>query len=596
MAETAEVLPFPAAKRDMAARPEAMVDLPTDNTKLVRTALDIIETCRNDSGTRAAYCRQLNMVIETGRKDGTRSLINLLFRVVDRLASHLFSPTGLTFTMDFDNEYGPDILARGKVASRQMGRSWERTNTDILFAMGVFESLKYGSAILKQWPTQQGQDRIPTFHSGLVMPWQFGVYRPDANSLDQQPAMSETIMLTLPEVWRRIWHMPDAKQLFDRIKQHAAPGSGQDIANNFFHQVLSTSPIQTGVSGAQRSVSGGIVQLSTDPSFNGMSPTTSAPMVRLHELWLWGRDDYETIQIIEPDILVAPRYKRSNLLVSGDLHTGLHPYTLIQPNQTHGNIWGRSELADLMEPQDFLSTTAQDIKRLFGVQVDKILAFSGDGMTDETYDQMRAAGYANLGPGGDVKDLTPKFPPEALPLVDKIIQIMEMISGFDNMLSGRGETGVRSGSQSNPMMKAAGAPLKDRSLIVERQCAAAADLRFSLMQMKDGRTYWTDPRKPAETAFLLADIPDDGRMVVDGHTTSAIFADEHQALIVGGTKMGLVDPESAIEQLPFQNKDTLLARLRAKEEHQQAVLEQLHKTDPEAWARVLEKQGAGRRR
>ena len=593
MAEAAQVLEFPTRRRDMTTRPEAMVDLPSDNIKLVRTALDIIETCRNDAGIRASYCRQLNMVIETGKKDGTRSLINLLYRMIDRLASHLFSPTDIRFSMDFENEYPPDILDRGKIAARQMSRSWERTNTDITFAMGVFEALKYGGAILKQWPSQQGPDRLPVFHSSLVMPWQFGVYRPDTTSLDAQPAMVETIMLTMPEVWRRIWHMPDAQKLFDRIKQHAAPGNGQDVANNFFHQVLSTSPIQTGVQGAQRPVPGGIVQLSTDPNFTSIPPSSSAPLVRLHELWLWGRDDYETIQIIEPDILVAPRYKRSNLLIGGDAHSGLHPYTMIQPNQTHGNIWGRSEIADLMEPQDFLSSTAMDIRRLFGVQVDKMLAFTGDGMTDETYDQLRGAGYANLGPGGGVEDLTPKFPAEALPLIDKIISIMEMISGFDNMLSGRGETGVRSGAQSNPMMRAAGAPLKDRSLIVERQCAAAADLRFSLMQAKDGRTYWTDPNKPTETSFLLGDIPDDGRMVVDGHSTSAIFADEHQDLIVGGLKLGIVDPESGIEQLPFQNKDTLLARLRMKEQKQAQLLDQLHKQDPEAWARVLEKQNSG---
>lgn len=595
MAETAEVLDFPAKRRPPAPM-DAMVDLPSDNTRLVRKALEIIETCRSDAGIRASYCRQLNMIVETGKKDGTRSLINLLYRVLDRLASHLFSTTDIRFSMDFDYSYPQEVLDRGKTAARLMSRSWERTNTDLIFAMGVFEALKYGGVILKQWVTQHGPDRLPTYHSSLVMPWQFGVYRPDSNSLDAQPALCETIMLTLPEVWRRIWFMPDAKQLYDRIKQHAAPGSGQDVANNFFHQVLSTSPIQTGVAGAQRPVPGGIVQLSTDPNFTSIPPSTTAPLVRMHELWVWGREDYETIQIIEPDILIAPRYKSSNLLISGDVHSGLHPYNLIQPNQTHGNIWGRSELADLMEPQDFLSATAQDIRRLFGVQVDKFLAFTGDGLTDETYDQARAAGYVNMGPGGDVKDLTPKFPPEALPLLDKIVQIMEMISGFDNLLSGRGESGVRSGVQSNPLMKAAGAPLKDKSLVIERQCAAAADLRFALMQAKDGRTYWTDAKRPEETAFLLADLPTDARMVVDGHTSSAIFSDEHQNLIIGGTKMGLVDPESAIEQLPFQNKDTLLTRLRAKQEHQAQEMERLHRENPEEWARLLEKQATGRRR
>lgn len=592
---TAELLDFTPRYRSMAARPEAMADLPGDNMELLRQAQGIIEQCRSDVGSRAAYYRQLNMIVETGKSDGTRSLINLLYNVLDRLSSHLFSPAEIRFSMDFENEYGSEILKRGQVAARLLARSWERTNTDILFAQGVFESLKYGSCFLKQWVKQEGKDRLPVYHSSLVMPWQFGVYRPDTNSLDAQPAMAETVMLTLPEVWRRIWFMPDARQLFDRIKKHAGPAAGTDVPNSFFHQVLSTSTINTNAGAASRPVPGGVVQLSSDPSFGSVSPSSPVPMVKMHELWQWAGEDYATIQIIEPDILVT-RYKRSNMLIPGDHASGLHPYTLIQPNQTHGNIWGRSEIADLIEPQDLLTTTASDVRRLFGVQVDKILAFSGgDGITDENYDQMRQAGYINLGQGGKVDDLTPKFPPEALPLIDKLMQIIEMLSGFDNMLSGRGEPGVRSGAQSNPMMKAAGSRLKDRSLIVERQCASAADLRLSIMEAKDGRNYWTDAEQPEKTAFLLADLPDDRRVVVDGHTTSPIFAEDHSSLLLNGLKLGLVDKESAIEQLPFQQKDVLLTRMHAAEKKQAELMAQLQQQDPEGFLKLIEKSGHGRR-
>jgi hypothetical protein len=593
--EPAEIIDFPPPKRSMRERPEAMVDLPSDNKLLVREALKLIEICRADSGSRCAYYRQLNQIVETGKADGQRSMINLLYRMVDRLSSLLFSPAEIRFSMDFENEYPTEILQRGAIAARLLARSWERTNTDILFAQGVFESLKYGAAILKQWVQQEGPDKMPVYRSSLVMPWQFGVYRPDSATLDAQPAMVETVMLTLPEVWRRIWHMPDARTLFDRIKQHAAPGNSSDVSNSFFHQVLSTSQLQTGVGGPQRPVPGGIVQLSTDPSFGTPDSAGAAPMVMLHELWQWDQDDYVTTQIIEPDILIT-RYKRTNLLISGDMHTGLHPYTLIQPNQTHGNIWGRSEIADLIEPQNFLSTTAADIRRLFGVQVDKILAFTGDGLTDEAYDQMRAAGYGNLGVGGSVQDLTPKFPPEALPLVDKIIQIMEMIGGFDNLLSGRGETGVRSGVQSNPLMKTAGAPVKDRSLIIERQCAAAADLRLSIMEAKDGRAYWTDAKRPVETEFLLADLPEDRRIVVDGHTTSPVFADEQLGLLTNGLKLGVIDKLSFIEQAPLQNKDIIITRMREKEEKEAAMLAQLQKANPEEYYKLLEKSAGGHKR
>ena len=61
-------------------------------------------------------------------------------------------------------------------------------------------------------------------------------------------------------------------------------------------------------------------------------------------------------------------------------------------------------------------------------------------------------------------------------------------------------------------------------------------------------------------------------------------------------KMGVVDPESYIEQAPFQNRDIILTRLRAKEERQAATLAALQKSDPEAYAKLIERSAGGRRR
>ena len=94
------------------------------------------------------------------------------------------------------------------------------------------------------------------------------------------------------------------------------------------------------------------------------------------------------------------------------------------------------------------------------------------------------------------------------------------------------------------------------------------------MEYKDGRAYWTDPDKIEETSFLLSDLPEDRRIVVDGHTTSPIFADEHQQLIVNGDEARDWSIRvSAIEiAAGFQGKDTLLIqRIRDKAEAKQAA-------------------------
>jgi hypothetical protein len=162
------------------------------------------------------------------------------------------------------------------------------------------------------------------------------------------------------------------------------------------------------------------------------------------------------------------------------------------------------------------------------------------------------------------------------------------------MLSGRGETGVRSAGHADQLMKMASPRLRDRALLVERQCAAAADLRMAIMEAKDPRNYWTDGSSPEaieKTKFLLADLPEDRRVLVDSHTSSPIFADDHQNLTSFGLKAGLVDPESAIEDLPFPNKETKILRLRDREAQQAAIMRELLQKDPEALIKILAHKG-----
>ena len=574
--------------------PDNPLTIPRDKKQLLKVALETIEICRTSVGSRSALCRQLNTMIETGRSDGARSRINKLYSHVDRLASHLFSPTHLRFSIDFENHYPENQSERAQVAARLIDHNWERQNTDMKFGLGVRKSLDFGCSIFKQWCEQRGSKNI--YNHSLVMPWQFGVYREDVNELSKQPAFVETSVLTYPEVWRRIWYLPDAHNLYKRIVSHGTRGSGGEEFNSFFHNVLSTSQLDTtGTAQAGGQPPGGIVQMNNDPNYSIVGPQVIADVVKMHELWMWDDEDWGTIQIIEPDIIIFPKYKKGNLLIAG-AKSGLHPYTKIQPNVQAGYFWGRSEVTDLMALQMWLSTTADDIHRLFGLQVDKILAFSGfDGVTDETYDQMRGAGFFNGPPGASVSDLTPQFPPQSLQIVEMQMKLIDNIGGFDNILSGSGEAGVRAAQHADMLLKTAAPRLRDRALITERQCAEAADLTLSLMQAKDGKKYWIDGRTPEsmeETSFLLSDIPADRRVSIDSHSTSPIFADDHENTIAFGVKAGLIDGEDAIDLLPYippGYRELLKQKYRDRQAAQAQTLENLKKTDPEAYAKVLSK-------
>lgn len=579
------------------------VTLPRDEKGILKVGLDLINICRASAGQRAAAYRAYAMIANTGRQDGSRSMINMMHRHLDRVASHLFSPTELRFAISFDEDYPEEYSKRAQRAALLLTRDWQRSSTDMMFSLGVVESLKYGACFLKQWPSQSGGHTF-NHNRALVMPWQIGFYREDVNDIKNSPAVCETMLLTMPEVWRRIYHLPDADRLYKRIEQHAQQGSGDEVTNSFFHQVLSTGQLNTsGVSGSQPAP-GGIVQVTNGIVPSDISIGGLAPMVKMHELWVWDDDDYTTIQVIEPDILIAPLMRKSNLLISSPLlpevegphqpktdPCQLHPYTLIQPNQEHGTIWGRSELADLIEPQDNLASMADDQKRALGLVIDKILGFSGDdGITDDAYDQMRMAGYYKSSPGSSIVDLTPKFPTELPAMIEQQIKIIEMVGGLEGLMAGRGEPGVRAGTMQDKLIKTASPGLRDRSLLVERQCAEAADLWLTVMEAKEPTTYWTDGRTPEareKTSFILADLPGDRFVQVDSHSGSPIFADDHMQLTMMGLKTGMIAPEDALEDLPFPNKEVKQQRLKGRNEKREQMMKQLMEKDPQALEKLL---------
>jgi hypothetical protein len=580
-----------------------MLQVPHQETALIRFTNETIDQCMASCRARAAECRLINAIVETGRTDGSKSKLNMLYNHVDRLTAYLYSPTDLRFTLDFENDYPEIIYQRAAVVARGLTRDWERNNIDIEFGSGVFEALKYGSSFLKQWVELDEDDGL-IFNKRLVSQWNFGVYTEDENDLSKQEVLCERMFLTMPEVWQRIHKLPGAPDLFKRIRAHARQGESDWDSTSYFHQVLSTTQINASGTVNPKPPAGGLVDLANNQNYSILSPNIAVDRIPMHELYVKGSRDYITIQMISPDIIITPFRKErvvmkmSNLLIPGDMQTQRHPYTLIQPNQMKGYLWGRSELADIIEPQMALSEGMDDARRLMGIQVDKILGISGmDGMTDQRFDDMHGAGWASSPPGTTITDLTPKFPPELLPLLKFYIEQINTLGGLSDLMQGRGESGVRAGVHANTLIKTGSPRLRDRSLLVERQCAIAADLTLLLKTAKDGDRYWTKADTMEEiqnTTFLLSDLPDDRRVAVDSHSSSPIFADDHQQLTAFGVKSGFIDGEEAIDDLPFPNKERKKQRLRIKQARQASQLKDLEQKDPEAYAKLMAK-GGGKR-
>lgn len=578
-----------------------MLGIPSGTrAEVIKFALDLAEKCNASLGQRVSFYKTINTLVQSGRGDGKQSLINLLYNHIDRLAANLFSPTELRFSIDFANRYTKVDLERAATAARHLTHTWQYDNIDMQFASGVQEALQYGSVILKQWVQPWGDSGTPHYYSRVVMPWSFAVYAENENGLEAQSALCETVVLTMPQAWQRISQlnatMAERERLFKRVQSSAKAGQNPDYNANFYRQVFSTAPLNT-TGSTGRATPGGVVWMGSS-AMGMLAPNVGVDQVLMHELWVQEVDDWSTIQLIEPDVLLTPKEGKfkENILIP-DAASGIHPFTLIQPNLTPGYFWGRSEVTDLIPPQGMMSQMCDNILRLLGVQFDKLIGFSGfDGLTDELYDQARQVGYFNAPPNSTMTDLTPKLPPESLPILKQVIEIFNQIGGTPEIMQGRGEQGVRTGVHANTLLKTASPRMRQQSLIVERQCAAAAETTLSLMQAKDGRNFWTKADKPTDvdmTSFKLNDLPEDRRVSVDSHSSSPIFMDDHQQTAAFGLKMGFITKHGAIDMLDIPDKELRHAELREQEEREAQQMQKMMQEHPEIAEKLALKKAGG---
>ena len=253
-----------------------------------------------------------------------------------------------------------------------------------------------------------------------------------------------------------------------------------------------------------------------------------------------------------------------------------HPYVMVQPNPMAGYLWGRSELVPLLKMQALLRDRLEDIKKIMGLQYDRLLAFIGfSGMGDETYDAFRQAGFLTEdNPGAKVEDLTPKMPPEAFADVKEILGFLDDLSGFQNILGGQGESGVRSGNHAQTLLKTASPKMRASATLVERQCADMGNKAFELLRVKEAKQHWIGENADDNKMFLLSQIPDDYRVTVDSHSASPIYEEDHKQMAAFLLKAGIIDGESALDMLPLPMRDLLKARYRQMQQQKQQLMKE----------------------
>jgi len=142
------------------------------------------------------------------------------------------------------------------------------------------------------------------------------------------------------------------------------------------------------------------------------------------------------------------------------------------------------------------------------------------------------------------------------------------VAGFTPILQGQGETGVRSQSQANTLARNASPRMRDRALLVERQCTEWGDFLFKMLQAKEAEVQ----KGQKNQEFLLSQLPDDAKIMIDSHTSSPVYQEDAEKKAFNLHKAGAIDNAALIMLTHPPHEDMLIAQAKARAEAQQKML------------------------
>jgi hypothetical protein len=534
---------------------------------------ELIQECRQSSEQRRDLIRMYRSYYYTGTSDGTVAIYNRCYPHVERLGAFLYSPTDVRFDIEFDETEEEATHAMGHAGARYLNRHFHRRNLDLNFADAVNGGLIDGCNILKSvW----GHDGLEGW---VIRPQFFGVLREDIDDLDRQEAFVHSTYMTPTAFERTIWEHPERKKIMEQIKSGSQNQKEQDeFDNDYFHQIIvgGTQPVSTTTSSGSGMV--GIVGVPT-PVLDAKVATS---LVRLDELWVQDqeRQDYTTIRRVNPNIIIEGNDRRRNLcgltdtLGKNSEMKGFHPFVKVCPNNVEGFFWGQSEIAMIYRLQDSLNEQHRNIRRLQALRSDPPRSATGfAGMNLEKYKAFKRPGgfVSEENPTAKMTEHTPEIPPEIFTFFDKTIEMFDDVAGFTGMLKGEGEQGVRSNAQAQAMSRNASPRMRDRSLLVERQCAEWGEFNFRMLQAKDAEVQALDKKGGS---FVLSQLPDDAKVVVDSHTSSPVYQEDAERKAFLLQKAGAIDAADLIMLTHPPHEDILRSRAKEREEAQQKLIQQ----------------------
>lgn len=572
---------------------------------------EIISNCSTSAKERSQRGAIFRNLYLSGTESGDPATYPKSNKYIGDLASYLYSPVELRYRLTPGDSSQADERAMSDGASIVLHRELRRRNVDMQIRDANLWGLVKGKAFLKLLWNGSG------FDSYVVQPELMGVLREDLDTLDAQEAFFHTTYLTFGRFSDLIRGHPNEKKLLKEANRIANPARDQNAPDNasYIKQVIigGLNPFR-GPSDTPSTGTNMVDWLGgPKPSF---APQVINQLIRLDELWVRDADrdgDWTTIQtigengVIEGDIIhrnlfADPSDIKDQRLLNASREnnplTGRNPFTEFSPNPLKGYFWGVSELNNVALLQSSLNARLNGIQRMLRLQEDPPRMFiGGTGPTATTYSNLRKPGgyLTEITPSAKVQDMAPQMPKEVWADLQQIEAMYDDMGGFTPTLQGRGDSGVRSQSQAETLVRTSTPRFKDKALLVERSVSAVGDLALAILRAKYAMNVvgWVKPGEPAPSAeprawwtqffmspakgvqrvtFLMHQLPQDCTVTVDSHSSSPAFSYEAKELAFALAGRGAIDNPELIALTHPPNEEALILSAQSRDIERAALI------------------------
>lgn len=520
--------------------------IPPNNDERENFYLDLMNKCMVSREERKAdYSTLRSYYLFGAAPEEPPAYFNKIHPHIDQLTSFLYSAETTRFSIAMGASVSDMEYRKTPVLTNALNDEWLNSNADQVFSTALTWSLVYNTTFLKLVVSGG-------IHPYMIEPGAIGVLREDTPYVDRQEAICQRYYITKSELFARLYSHPKREQIVKRVTTNikTASSDGSDGGEGVARIVMSaTNPTIYG-------------QVNMDLyGMNRYNARLAEETIEMHELWVWNDEieDYQVVTMASPDIIIYDR-PGSSLFLKGEC-----PFIQICPNPQYDYFWGQSEVQKMCLLQGLRNNRMTEVLDLLSKQVTPPTALTGfTGILDEKNFALNRAGglLSSDMPNAKVERLAPEMPSNLFEVIHEIDAMFSEVSGISNVLSGRGESGVRSQGHASQLARLGSSRAKKRALIIEDSLEKVATLYLKLMQAYNP-THFKDTEG---TPFIAEQFTKDFVVKVDAHSNSPIFTEDTKELAFSLFKAQAIDKDSLLDMLEPPGKQLLKEKLKKREE------------------------------